>query len=109
MTNAVLNLVVLAVLAVVLAPRLHRLRPGPIAWTGLVMLALTVVFDTVMIAAGLYDYDLDKILAVYLWGAPVEDLAYPLAAVMLMPALWTALGARWRRTDPEHPTPGGSP
>lgn len=101
MTNAVLNLVVLAVLAVVLAPRLRRLRPGPLAWTGLAMLVLTTVFDTVMIAAGLYDFDPAKILGVYVWGAPIEDFAYSLAALALMPALWTALGARSRRADPD--------
>ncbi|NMR19718.1 lycopene cyclase domain-containing protein [Cellulomonas fimi] len=101
MTNAVLNLAVLVVLALVLARWLRRLRPGPLVWTAVVMAALTLVFDTVMIAVGLYEFDPDKILGVYLWGAPLEDFAYPLAATLLMPALWTLLGDRRRPVPAE--------
>jgi len=94
MTNAVMNLGVLVVLGLVVAPVLRRLRPGPLVWAALVLVALTIVFDTLMIAAGLYVFDPDLILGVYVWGAPVEDFAYALAAVLLMPALWTWLGRR---------------
>ena len=96
MTNAVLNLVVVLVLAAVTLPRLRRLPRGPLVQSALVLVALTIVFDTLMIGAGLYDYAPDKILGVRLWRAPIEDLAYPVAAVLLMPALWTALGSRSR-------------
>lgn len=99
MTNVVLNLVVLAVLAAVTLPALRRHRPGPLVITGLVLLVLTLVFDTLMIAVGLYVYTPGKILGVYLWGAPVEDFAYPLAAVLLVPALWTWLGRRGTADD----------
>ena len=54
MTNVVLNLLVLAAVVVGLGPRLRRLRPGPIAVTAVVRLALTAVFDTAMIGVGLY-------------------------------------------------------
>ena len=94
MTNALLNIGVLVVLVVVVGPVLRRLRPGPLVWTALLMAALTTVFDTLMIAADLYVFDPDRILGVYVWGAPVEDFAYALAAVMVMPALWTWLGRR---------------
>ena len=97
MTNAVLNVGVLLVLGVVVAPVLRRLRPGPLVWAALVLVALTIVFDTLMIAADLYVFDPDRILGVYVWGAPVEDFAYSLAAVLLMPALWTWLGRRAER------------
>ena len=96
MTNAVLNLVVVLVLAAVTLPRLRRLPRAPLVQTAIVLGALTVVFDSLMIGVGLYDYAPDKILGVHLWRAPLEDLAYPLAAVLLMPALWTALGSRSR-------------
>ena len=94
MTNVVLNLCVLAAVLAVCGPRLRRLRRGPLLWTALAMLALTAVFDTVMIAAGLCAYDPDRILGLYVAGAPVEDFAYPLAAVAAMPVLWTVLGDR---------------
>ena len=96
MTNAVLNLVVVLVLAAVTLPRLRGLPRAPLVQAALVLGALTVVFDSLMIGAGLYEYAPDKILGVRLWRAPLEDLAYPLAAVLLMPALWTALGSRSR-------------
>lgn len=98
MTYAVLNLVVLVALAVVLTPRLRRLRGGPLAWTLLAMLTLTAVFDTLMIGIGLVSYDPAKILGVYVGRAPLEDFAYTLAAVALMPVAWTVLGARSRRS-----------
>jgi lycopene cyclase domain-containing protein len=99
MTNAVLNVTVLVVLGAVVAPVLRRLRPGPLVWGALLLVALTVVFDTLMIAADLYVFDPDRILGIYVWGAPVEDFAYALAASMLMPALWTWLGRRADRRE----------
>jgi lycopene cyclase domain-containing protein len=96
MTNALLNVTVLVALGVVVGPVLRRLRPGPLAWGAVLLVALTVVFDTLMIAADLYVFDPDRILGVYVWGAPIEDFAYALAASALMPALWTWLGRRGR-------------
>lgn len=107
MTNVVLNLLVLAAVVVGLGPRLRRLRPGPIAVTAVVMLALTAVFDTAMIGAGLYTYSADRILGLRVASAPIEDFAYPLAAVVAMPALWTALGRRaGRRSRGSADAPG---
>jgi lycopene cyclase domain-containing protein len=57
-----------------------------------------MVFDTLMIAADLYVFDEDKILGIYLWGAPLEDFAYAIAAALAMPVVWTVLGAREART-----------
>jgi lycopene cyclase domain-containing protein len=93
-TNALLNVTVLVVLGVVVAPVLRRLRPGPLVCGAALLVALTTVFDTLMIAADLYVFDPDRILGVYVWGAPVEDFAYALAASAVMPALWTWLGRR---------------
>lgn len=96
MTNIVLNAIVLALLVVVSWRVLRRLRPGPLVWTAVVLCVLTLVFDTLMIAADLYVFDPGKILGVYLWGAPLEDFAYALAAALGMPVLWTVLGDRGR-------------
>lgn len=94
MTNALLNVAVLVALGVVVVPVLRRLRAGPLVAGALLMVALTVVFDTLMIAADLYVFDPDRILGIYVWGAPIEDFAYALAASALLPALWTWLGRR---------------
>lgn len=94
MTNAVLNLAVLAVLVAVSWPTLRGLRPGPLLVTVAALVTLTTVFDTLMIAADLYVFDPDKILGVRLWGAPLEDFGYAVAAALGMPVLWTVLGRR---------------
>lgn len=94
MTNIVMNLIVLVVLAAVCWRVLRRLRPGPLVGATAILCLLTMVFDTAMIAADLYVFDPDKILGVYLWGAPLEDFAYAIAACLAMPTLWTVLEAR---------------
>jgi lycopene cyclase domain-containing protein len=60
------------------------------AITALVLVALTVVFDSLMIAVDLFRFDDEALTGVRL--APVEDLAWPLAAALLLPALWQLLG-----------------
>ena len=75
--------------------RTPRTRPSgvAIAWTGVVLAVTTAVFDNLMIAAGLVAYDDEHLVGLYLGRAPVEDFGYPLAAAMLLPALWHLLGA----------------
>lgn len=97
MTNIVLNVGVLVVLLAVSFPTLRRLRVMPVVWTVVHLSLLTAVFDTLMIGADLYVFDPDKILGVYIWGAPLEDFAYAVAAAVGMPVLWTVLGRRRSR------------
>ena len=94
MTNIVLNVLVLLVLGAVSWRVLRRMRVGALVWTALHLCLLTMVFDTVMIAADLYVFDEDKILGVYVWGAPLEDFAYAIAAALAVPVLWTVLEDR---------------
>lgn len=78
-------------------------RRGPAASavivTVIVLFLLTAVFDTVMIASGLFHYAQDPLLGLHIGLAPLEDFAYPLAGALLLPALWTALRARRRARD----------
>ena len=74
----------------------HRARLGAVAVTIAVLFLLTAVFDTVMIATGLFHYSADHLLGVHIGLAPLEDFAYPLAGAVLLPALWAALRARRR-------------
>lgn len=79
-----------------------RRRKGALAAAGgaaVVVLVLTAVFDNIMIAAGLFSYAPDLISGVSVGLAPLEDFAYPVAAVLLLPALWILLGERGRKRE----------
>ena len=56
-----------------------------------VLLALTAVFDNVMISAGLFTYPAEHLSGLHIGLAPIEDFSYPLAAAFLIPAVWTLL------------------
>lgn len=84
--------VVLASLAVaVVAGVLRRLGARWWAATGAtaaVLIALTVLFDSLMIAADLFRYGDEELLGARVWLTPVEDLAWPVVAALLLPSLW---------------------
>ena len=60
----------------------------------LILLLVSAVFDNIMIGVGLVGYDSAKISGAFIGRAPLEDFAYPVAAVLLLPALWVLLGRR---------------
>ncbi|WP_416429866.1 prenyltransferase [Paenarthrobacter nicotinovorans] len=55
---------------------------------------LTAVFDSVMIGMELFHYDASHILGLKAGLAPIEDFAYPLAGVVVLPGLWMWLTRR---------------
>lgn len=74
-------------------------RPAPwraVALAGAALMLLTAVFDSVMIAAGLFTYSEARLWGPRIGLTPIEDFAYPLAAVMLLPALWSFFAPRPR-------------
>lgn len=91
---AVLFLAGAAAVAVVAA----RLAIVPPRWwtatlgVGGALLVLTVGFDSVMIAADLFNYGAGALLGPRVLLVPVEDLAWPVVAVLLVPALWELFG-----------------
>jgi lycopene cyclase domain-containing protein len=54
------------------------------------MLILTAVFDNLIILAGIVDYDATKLMSIYVGVVPIEDFAYTVVAVLLVPAIWKA-------------------
>ena len=87
--------VALVALAAALKGRAGRTAAGP-RWTavGLAAIALliaTAVFDNVMIRIGLVAYNPDLISGAFVGIAPLEDFAYAIAAVVLLPSLWHLL------------------
>jgi lycopene cyclase domain-containing protein len=59
-----------------------------------VLLVLTALFDSVMVAADLFRYDEEALSGARVLLTPVEDLAWPLASALALPALWGLLGRR---------------
>lgn len=57
-----------------------------------VLLVMTAVFDNVMIGIGLVGYDVTRISGVFVGIAPLEDFAYAVAALVLLPSVWVLLG-----------------
>ncbi|MFF1573060.1 lycopene cyclase domain-containing protein [Leifsonia sp. NPDC058292] len=104
MTYLVLSLVFLVVAAAVLgvalwrAPDARRLvgRWWPsVLIAAVVIIVLTAVFDNLMIGSGLIRYSDDRVSGLRIGAVPIEDFAYPIAALLLLPALWI----RFRRKE----------
>ena len=104
MTYTLLNAVFLAVvslvaIAAVVVRRSPRSRAVGLA--ALLLLTMTAIFDNVIIGTGLVAYDDSLISGVRIGLAPIEDFAYTVAALVLLPAVWELLARRRPRQD-EH-------
>lgn len=95
----VLALVVRGVAQVLVRRRGHRLPLAPTVAAAVAVVALTAVFDNVMLAAGIDDYARAHASSLTLGRAPIEDFSYPLAAAVLLPAVWE-LTRRRTHADP---------
>ncbi|ROS53635.1 lycopene cyclase domain-containing protein [Frigoribacterium sp. PhB118] len=73
-----------------------------------VLLVMTAVFDNVMIGIGLVGYDAARISGVFVGIAPLEDFAYAVAALVLLPSVWVLLGGPKTPRGPAAPAAGGS-
>ena len=111
MTYLILSVVFLAiacvaaVFALLITPRgnrVARLRQWwrPLAITALALAVLTAVFDNVMIALGFMVYSGAHTSGLVVGLAPLEDFSYPLAGLILLPALWVLFSRR--RSDNVH-------
>jgi lycopene cyclase domain-containing protein len=89
-----LNAVFLAIVAVVALLAARRLNWAAVGLTAAIILAITAVFDNVMISVGLVDYNPELITGMLVGVAPLEDFAYAIAAVIGLPSLWVLLGGR---------------
>ena len=100
MTYTLLNLVFLAAVALV-AVSAVLMRRGPdwraVGAAAVLLLTLTAIFDNVIIGTGLVAYDEALISGVRIGLAPIEDFAYTVAALVLLPAVWELLPRRRTR------------
>lgn len=94
MTYTLFNLIFLipATVVLILARSLVSRAGFWLCLVGLVV--LTVIFDNVMIASGLFFYATDRTLGIRLGLMPVEDLAYVVFTAFVLPALWEFLRRR---------------
>jgi lycopene cyclase domain-containing protein len=101
MTYWLINIPFLVAAGLVCAAAI-ALRKAPAARALLIaagaMVLLTAVFDNAIIGFGLVDYDEALISGPRIGFAPVEDFAYTVAALLIIPALWHLLGAQVRKT-----------
>lgn len=67
----------------------QRMRASAV--TAVALVALTLVFDNLMIAAGLFTYPDELISGIRIGLAPIEDLSYPIVAAFLVPAVASLL------------------
>jgi lycopene cyclase domain-containing protein len=89
-----------ATLPLLLVATLLR-RPGRRWWaatglTALALVVLTAVFDSLMIAADLFRFDESALSGIHVGLAPLEDFAWPLAAVAVVPSVVLLLSPRPR-------------
>ncbi|WP_062210324.1 lycopene cyclase domain-containing protein [Demequina oxidasica] len=98
MTYVILSISVLGLISLATIPILRRHPARPLLLTGLVLVALTAVFDNVIVGLDIVGYDDQLISGIRLWHAPIEDFAYAIGAVMVIPTVWLWLG----KTSKDH-------
>ena len=97
------TIVAIVVLAAVVLGRAPRWRIVGLA--AIPLLILTAIFDNVLVGAGIVAYDPARISRVFVGVAPIEDFSYAIAAIVLLPCLWTLLAPRPRHVAPPTTTP----
>lgn len=66
-----------------------RKIPPKTWWITLVLLLLlTLLFDNIIIWAGIVEYDTSKLLGIFAGYAPIEDFFYAILAASIVPILW---------------------
>lgn len=58
------------------------------------LLLMTLVFDNLIILAGIVAYDESLISGIKLGIAPIEDFSYTLVGLVLIPLTWELLGKK---------------
>lgn len=82
--NVVFMLIAFVILNVVVRKSPWKL----IGWTLLSMVLVTLIFDNVIVALGIVDYDSNKISGLVLGLVPIEDFAYTIVAVLAVSSIW---------------------
>jgi lycopene cyclase domain-containing protein len=92
-------LTVIVALSTLRRPHFGR-RMAASAAAAVVLVALTAVFDNVMIVAGLFSYPAEHLTGVRIGLAPIEDFSYAVCAAFLVPAVYALLTPAMATTEP---------
>lgn len=79
-----LNLIFLTAVVLLALPVLAQIKWRAIAYATATLLAITAIFDNVIIGLGIVAYDPALISGIKVGLAPIEDFAYSLAAPLLI-------------------------
>jgi lycopene cyclase domain-containing protein len=88
MSYPVLTLLVLSTLAAYALVMRKWISKKGIIPAAIFMLIMTLVFDNLIIGFGIVDYDFSKTSGIRLFFAPIEDFAYTLVALVLVPSIF---------------------
>jgi len=91
MTYGELNLIFLTVTVLLTWFIKSRYQCFTTPIVALPMLILTAVFDNLIILTKIVDYDTTKLFGIYVGVVPIEDFAYTVVAVLLVPSIWKAM------------------
>ena len=93
-----LNAIFLGALAILTIPVFKKLPWRGIGLATVALLAITAIFDNVIIGLGIVAYDETKISGIMIGLAPIEDFAYSLAAPILISLTMEYIKVlRWKR------------
>lgn len=88
MTYTVINLVMFCIIGFAYVAVRPKVRVKALLASILFLIALTIVFDNLIIAAHIVAYHTANISGLYIYKMPLEDLTYAVAACLLVPLLW---------------------
>ncbi|MGN8048428.1 lycopene cyclase domain-containing protein [Curtobacterium sp. 22159] len=75
---------------------------------GIALLVMTIVFDNVIVTLRIVAYDPALISGAKIGAIPVEDLAYSIAAIVLLPSLWVLFDRTGSRSRAAGRSRGGT-
>jgi lycopene cyclase domain-containing protein len=91
MTYLIVDAYFLSAAAIVAGIWLRGRWIGVAAKSLTVMLAMTAVFDNLIVGLGIVRYHTEQTLGINIGVAPIEDFGYSIAAVLLITTLWSKL------------------
>lgn len=94
MTYLLLTITVLVAALIYLILMRKYIATRPLVAASMVMLVLTAIFDNVIIQTGIVAYDEGKISGIKIGAAPIEDFAYTVVALILVPTLFNLFRSR---------------
>ena len=94
MTYTLLNLVFIGIAAIFFMAVVRPKHWSLFGLTLIPMLVLTAIFDNAIIASEIVAYDSSKLSGLTIGIAPIEDFAYTVAAVLLVPSIWWLLNRK---------------